>query len=393
MTAVTRSVLIVGASAAGISVAGGLRAGGYDGAITLLGEESELPYDRPPLTKQLLSGAWERERTLLLPGSRLAALDAQFILGRRAVGLDVCAHIVIADDGTEHPYDALVIATGAAPRTLPTAGLVGVHVMRTLADALALRRALEPHPRLVIVGAGFLGLEAAATARTLGATVTVVEPLTRPLAGRLGDHVADRLLALHEANGVEIHTGVGVARLVGATAVEAVELTDGRSLPADVVLVAIGCVPCTGWLEGSALTVDDGIVCDEYCSAGPDVWAAGDVARWWHVGAGRHVRVEHRTNASEQGSAVARAVLGERVPFDPVPFFWTDQYDVKIQMAGLMGDEPEVMMAEGATEQSFVQLFNDGGTVTSVLGWNAAREVTQRRRALNDQRPSRQITA
>jgi NADPH-dependent 2,4-dienoyl-CoA reductase/sulfur reductase-like enzyme len=393
MTAAMRSVLIVGASAAGISVAGGLRAGGYDGAITLLGEESELPYDRPPLTKQLLSGAWERERTLLLPESRLAALDAQFILGRRAVGLDVPGHTVIADDGTEHPYDALVIATGAAPRTLPTDGLAGVHVVRTLTDALALRRALEPQPRLVIVGAGFLGLEAAATARTLGATVTVVEPLTRPLASRLGDHAADRLLALHEANGVEIHTGVGVARLVGATAVEAVALTDGRLLPADVVLVAIGCVPCTGWLEGSALTVDDGIVCDEHCSAGPDVWAAGDVARWWHVGAGRHVRVEHRTNASEQGSAVARAILGERVPFDPVPFFWTDQYDVKIQMAGLVGDEPEVVMADGATERSFVQLFQDGGTVTSVLGWNAAREVTQRRRALNDQRPSRQITA
>jgi 3-phenylpropionate/trans-cinnamate dioxygenase ferredoxin reductase component len=341
----------------------------------------------------VLAGTWGPERTRLLPDSRLDALGARLVLGRRAVDLDVSSRAVTADDGSEYRYDALVISTGVAARRLPGPDLPGVFTLRTLDDALALRGVLNPQSRLVVVGAGFLGLEAAATARGLGASVTVIEPLDRPLASRLGEELAGRLLALHKRNGVDIRTGVGVAGLVGTTAVRAVELSDGNSLPTDVVLIAIGSVPRTEWLHGSGLTIQDGVLCDQYCSAAERVWAAGDVARWLHADVGDYVRIEHRTNASEQGAAVARAILGERVPFDPVPFFWTDHYDVRIQMAGIICDEPQIAIGRGGGERSFVELFHDGPKLTGAVGWNAPREIAERRRLFDSQRFSRLPTA
>jgi 3-phenylpropionate/trans-cinnamate dioxygenase ferredoxin reductase component len=388
-----QSVVIVGDGAAGLSVAQSLRGDGYAGRLTLLGDEAELPYDRPPLSKQILAGSWDTERARLLPGDRMGLLRADVPLGARAAGLDTGAHEVMLSDGRVARYDALVVATGIQPRQLPCGNPDRVHVLRTIADSLRLRRVLSRGPgiRLVIAGAGFLGLEVAATARRLGAEVVVVEPAPRPLASRIGSVAAARLLALHQSNGVRILTGVGIEDVTGPPGAlhpegdgpHLVRLTSGAVLEADAVLAAIGCSPRLDWLSGSGIIVSDGVLCDEFCQAGPDVWAAGDVARWLHQGLGRHIRLEHRMNATEQGRAVALNILGARRPFCPVPFFWTDHYETKIQVSGFLPEDARCELADGSPDSgSFVQTFWQADTLVGVLGWNAARAMTKFRRSL-----------
>ena len=380
MTPPPAKVLVVGSGAAGVMSAQGLRRRGFEGEIALIGEEPAHSYDRPPLSKQVLSGAWAPERAVLLPGSRIDDLEVEFRHPLRAVRLDVEGRAVTTDDGAEHPYDELVIATGVRPRTLPSLG-ARAHVLRTMEDAAGLRTALDGARHLAVVGGGFLGLEVASTARKLGIEVTVIEPLSEPLAGRLTIPVAERLLALHRANGVDLRTGVGVAGESG----NRLSLTDGAELEADTVLVAIGCIPAVEWLEGSGLMIEDGVVCDEYCQAAPHVWAAGDVARWHHRGLERSLRVEHRMNANEQGATVAANILGAREPFAPIPFFWTDHYDVKVQVWGVLppGVEPE--LAEGELDgERFVLTAADPGSghVVGAIGWNSARSMVGYRAAI-----------
>jgi NADPH-dependent 2,4-dienoyl-CoA reductase/sulfur reductase-like enzyme len=377
-------VVVVGAGAAGLAVAQGLRRGGHEGAIVLVGDEQGTPYDRPPLSKHVLAG--RQERVDLVPDKRLASLDIDWRLGHAARSLDVSTRRLLISDGSEIAYDALAIATGVAPRTLPSPSPAGVSVLRTLEDAEALRARLVAGTRLVIVGGGFLGLEVAATAAQMSVDVTVVEPLERPLAARLGSTAAARLLRLHEDHGVVVRTGTSVAEMMseahGGGSVEtvrAVQLTNGELLEADAVLVAIGCDPNVQWLDGSGLQLDDGVVCDEYCAAADGVWAAGDIARWWHARLGRHVRLEHRMNANEQGQAVAQNILGARTAFAPLPYFWTDHFDVKIQVWGVAGDESqgfvETCVEKDEEGDSFVLTFRDAGDsrLVGVLGWNAAR--------------------
>ena len=379
-------MLIVGAGAAGIGTAAGLRAEGFEGTIMLVGDEEHPPYDRPPLSKHVLAGAWEPERASLFSHGRLAALDLDARFGRRIDSVDLDAGIAITDLDDALPFERLVIATGLRPRRLPESNVPGVHVLRTLDEALELKAALARGVRLAIVGGGFLGLEVAATARKLGAEVTVVEPVAEPLADRIGRLAAARIVALHEDNGVHIRSGLGV-RAIETTSddeprASGLRLADASFEPADVVLVAIGCAPNTEFLDGSGLELSDGVVCDQYCSAAPAVWAAGDVARWFHPGLGRHVRLEHRMNATEQSNAVARNIVGHPIPFAPVPFFWTDQYDVKIQVAGFIppGVDGEMVYDE---DGSFVLLFrDDAGKTTGVLGWNAAKAMLPFRREL-----------
>ena len=379
-------MLIVGAGAAGIGTAAGLRAEGFTGSIVIVGEEHYPPYDRPPLSKQVLAGAWRLEKATLLSEARLATLELDARLGRRIDSVDLDAGVAITDLDDAIAFERLVIATGLRPRRLPDSAASGVHVLRTFDDALELRAALAQGVRLAIVGAGFLGLEVAATARGLGAEVTVVEPIAEPLADRIGPFAAARLIALHEANGVRIRSGVGVRAIEttndGACRVRGLRLADGSLEAADVVLIAIGCEPNTEFLNGSGLDLSDGVVCDQYCSAAPRVWAAGDVARWFHPALGRHVRLEHRMNATEQANAVARNMGGRIEPFAPVPFFWTDHYDVKIQVAGFIppGAEGESVHDENG---SFVRIFHDGaGNPTGVLGWNAAKAMLPYRRQI-----------
>ncbi len=366
-----QSVVIVGTGAAGYAVAEGLHTKGFAGRVTLVGEESGDPYDRPPLTKEILSGKWERERAELLAAKRVAPLNPTVITGIGAQSVDISAQRVTLADGRELPYDALVIATGVYPRTLPFPAGANVHVIRTMEQSLALRSQLTEGRRLVVVGGGFLGLEAAATARGLGAEVTVVEPIPGPpLANKIGDVAASKLLTLHTAHEVRIQTGIGVEEIEG----DGVKLSDGSRLEADVVLVSIGAAPMVAWLEGSGLPLDNGLVCDEYCYAGNNVWGAGDVASWVHHGYGRRLRLEHRTNAQEQGQHVAANILGAHEPFTPVPYFWTDQFDARVQVRGIIPPEATAELVEGDPDsETFVQTFSVGGRMMGVLGWNAAR--------------------
>ncbi|MGW0872048.1 NAD(P)/FAD-dependent oxidoreductase [Streptomyces sp. NPDC002740] len=380
-------VLVVGASASGLTTVETLRRKGYEGRITVLGDEPHAPYDRPPLSKQVLSGAWEPTRAALRTQDVLSALDAEFVLGDPAVALDRASRGVRTQSGRELRADAIVIATGVRARRLPgSEGLAGVHVLRTLDDALALRAGLLAGTRLVVVGEGVLGSEIAATARTLGLDVTLTGPLTAPMALQVGSLVSGVLADLHTERGVELRLGNGV---VGLTAeggrVTGVRLATDEVLPADAVVVAIGASPATEWLADSGLELDNGVVCDSHCRAEEGIYAVGDVARWHHEGLGRLVRLENRTNATEQAMAVAGEILGADRPYAPVPYFWTDQYDAKLQVHGFLPADAEVDVVEGdLTARRFVARYRSEGRVTGVLGWNMPKQARMRRQEIAD---------
>ncbi|MFD1543459.1 NAD(P)/FAD-dependent oxidoreductase [Nonomuraea guangzhouensis] len=381
------SVLVVGASAAGLATAEALRRKGYPGGLTILGAEPHLPYDRPPLSKQVLSGAWDPERTQLRPQTALSALDAEFILGDPAVGLDAAGRTVHTASGRALRADAVVVATGLRPRRLAgQAELAGVHTLRTLDDALALRAELLASSRLVVVGEGVLGAEIAATAHGLGLEVTMAGPLAAPLAGQVGPWVSGMLAELHTERGVRLRLGAGVSGLTGDQGrVTGVRLVTGEVLPADVVVVAIGSDPATEWLAGSGLRVDNGLVCDSRCRAADGIYAVGDVARWHHDKLGGLLRLENRTNATEQAMTVASNVLGDDQPYCPVPYFWTDQFDAKLQVHGVLPVDAEVTVVEGdPANRRFVALYRRDGRVTGVLGWNMPKQTRLRRQDVVD---------
>ena len=377
-------IVVVGAGLAALRTCEGLRREGHDGPVVVVGAEQHRPYSRPPLSKEVLRGDAPPESTALRTDAEYAELDLDLRLGRRATALDLESRTVALDDGTTEPWDRLVIATGATPRRLPgTDELDGVHVLRTLDDALALRAAFAGGPRVAVVGGGFIGGEVAASARSLGLDVTLVEALPMPLARVLGAEMGAACARLHSDHGVDLRVGVGVAAVEGDGRVERLRLSDGTTVDADVVVVGIGVVPETGWLEGSGLEVRDGVVCDERCRAAPDVYAVGDVARWFNPLFGESMRLEHWTNASEQATAVARAMLhADAAPFAPVPYFWSDQYDAKIQFLGMPCEGGEVRVVAGAVEDGkFVALYrDDGGTnLRGILGLRSNRGVMRLR--------------
>ncbi|MFC4508219.1 MULTISPECIES: NAD(P)/FAD-dependent oxidoreductase [Streptomyces] len=357
-------VVVVGASAAGLAAVEILRREGHEGDLTLVGDEPHLPYDRPPLSKQVLASEWEEDRLPLRRAEDISALGLDLRLGTAATGLDVGRRAVLLADGSELPYDGLIVATGVRPRRLPGEG---AHVLRTLEDALTLRERLEPGRRLVVVGAGFLGAEAAAVAWRLGARVTLLEPAAVPLAHAVGEEVGRVLSQAHRDRGVDLRCGVTVTEVTE----DGVRLADGEIVEADEVLVAIGSLPNTDWLAGSGLPLGDGVVCDEYLEAARGVYAAGDVARWYNPLFGTSMRIEHRTNAAEQGMAAARNLLaapGARKPFTPVPYFWSDQYDMKIQAYGFLRGHDEVAVVEGdLAERRFVAAYRTGDRVSGAL--------------------------
>ncbi|MBS42455.1 MAG: p-cumate dioxygenase [Nocardioides sp.] len=330
-------ILVVGTSVAGTRTAQALRSRGFDGELVLLGEEVHLPYDRPPLSKELLAPDASDEAPLLVPRDALDALELRLELGQRATSLDPRSRVVTTDDGSEHPYDRLVVATGADARRLPgTDGLGGVHTLRTWDDARALQQALPAARSVVVVGASFIGAELASAAAARGTSVTLVEMQPVPLAHVLGPEVGGRLAAIHEESGSTLLTGVGVAALEGDAHVTGVVLTDGRRLPADLVVVGVGAVPRTEWLEGSGVVVADGVRCSEDLRAEgvDDVWAAGDVARRTHPLDGVDGRVEHWTNANEHADVVAASITGGPAPPPAPPYVWSDQYGHRIQIVG-----------------------------------------------------------
>ncbi len=369
-----RRIVVVGASAAGLAAAETLRRDGFDGALTLIGDEPGVPYDRPPLSKQILRGDWQPDRIALRTPEALDALGLDLRLGVRATGLDLAERTVALSGGGSVAYDGLVIATGVRPRRLPgdTGALTGVHVLRTLHDATALRERLAAGRRLVVVGAGFLGAEAAAVARGLGAQVTLVEPAPVPLAHAVGEEIGRVLARAHQDHGVALRAGSAVAGLVtDAGRAVGVRLGDASVLPADDILVAIGSRPNTEWLEGSGLTLGDGLVCDRFSAAAPGVYGAGDVARWYNPLFGTTMRIEHRTNAAEQGMAAVRNLLrpDAPLPYAPVPYFWSDQYDMKVQAYGHLRGHEELAVVEGSlVERRFLAAYRTGDRLAGVLG-------------------------
>jgi 3-phenylpropionate/trans-cinnamate dioxygenase ferredoxin reductase subunit len=379
------SVAIAGASLAGMHAAHTLRNEGYAGRITIIDADANTPYDKPPLSKQVLAGDWDVDR-ITLPAAR-EELELDYLLGRRAMGLDLADRFVRLDGGDRVGYDGLVIATGAAARWLPGAPMLeGVHVLRTLDDCLGLRDELDDLPeRVVVVGAGFIGAEVAATCRSRGLEVTLLEAAEVPLERALGREMGLVMAELHRYHEVDVRLGVGVDGLEGTDRVEGVRLGDGTIIPATVVVVGIGVSPNTGWLTGSGLNIDDGVVTDETLVAAPGVVAAGDIARWPSARFGGLLRVEHWETAIQMGEAAAKRLLAEHhgtdpEVFDPVPWFWSDQYDRKIQLAGRCSADDDVEVVIGATEEHrFVALYGRAGRVVGVLGMNRPRHVMQLR--------------
>jgi NADPH-dependent 2,4-dienoyl-CoA reductase/sulfur reductase-like enzyme len=386
-------VVVVGASLAGLRACEELRARGFDGRVSLIGAENHLPYDRPPLSKQLLAGSWSLDRVTLRSPERLAELELDLWLGTRAESVDLNRRIVTLAGGhrgeADLGFDGLVIATGASPRRLPGSpeGAKGLFTLRTLEDCLGLSQLLnEPGARVVVIGAGFIGSEVASTASARGAAVTVIEALAVPLERVLGEQMGRACASLHSDNGVTLRTGVGVERIFGDGSLLGVELADGALIEADAVVVGVGVAPETAWLDGSGLEISDGVVCGESLFAAPGVVVAGDVARWYHAGLGRSVRIEHWENAAGQGLHAANSLLAGpdgAEAFAPIPYFWSDQYGLKIQFVGDVKPGDEVVVVDGAVEERrFVACYGRDDRLVGVLSFGRPRLLMEYRRLL-----------
>lgn len=375
-------IVVVGASLAGLRTVEALRRGGFAGQLTLVGEEPDAPYDRPPLSKEVLAGKLDPEAITLRRADSFDQLSVTLRLGSPATGLDL-------DEGVIHvgsdriPFDALVIATGCSARRLPMMReLAGVHTIRTLSDAVRLRSEFATATRLVIIGAGFIGSEVASVARDAGIGVTVLEALEQPLMRALGSEVGAVCGDLHRANGTDLRCGTQVAGLEGEDRVTGVRLEGGEVVPADVVLVAAGTVPGTGWLADSGLTIDDGVVCDAGLRAhGSHVFALGDVARWPNPTTGLSARVEHWTNAGEQAMAVARSLLagGDAVPHASVPYFWSDQYGIRMQFVGASQACDETRIVHRGPGHEVLAAYRSGPRLAGVFSIGLVRPVMRAR--------------
>jgi len=386
----TAPVVIVGASLAGLRTVEAFRRAGDDGPLTLVGAEPHLPYDRPPLSKQFLDPAEPPTVPTYRDESQLRDLGVELLLGVPATGLDTDTSEVVLDD-RHLPYRTLVIATGAHARTLPDidSALEGVHTLRTVDDAAALRRDLDAARRAVVVGGGFIGSEVAAAARKRGLEVTIVEAAPRPLVRAVGEQMAQACSSLHARNGTELRCGVGVHEVQGNGRVQNVVLTDGTTLPADVVVIGVGAAPTTDWLNGSGVTVTDGVVCDETLATGvPGVYAAGDVARWPNGLFGREMRLEHWTSASEQATAVARNALDPRAAtaHQSVPYFWSDWYGQKFQMVGTCEGEDVAVFGDVSTDR-WLALYRGGDRVTGALSLNLPGRIMKFRALIHRRAP------
>ncbi len=376
-------IVIVGGGLAAARTAEQLRKAGYTGPVVIVSDEPHLPYDRPPLSKDVLQqSAKALDDVLLKPAEFYADNDITLRLGAAAQSLDTAARTLTLTDGTVLDYDQLVIATGLVPRRIPSfPDLPGIRVLRSFDDAMDLREHAGSARRAVIVGGGFIGCEVAASLRSLGVDVVLVEPQPTPLAGVLGEQIGQLVARLHRDEGVDIRTGVGVAEVRGSVEghVTAVELTDGTMLDADLVLVGIGSRPATDWLVGSGVALDNGVMCDEVGrTSEPHVWALGDVASWRDA-AGHQVRVEHWSNVADQARVLVPAMLGADVPtLTVVPYFWSDQYDVKIQCLGEpeSGDVVHVVEDDG---RKFLAYYERDGMLTGVVGGGMPGKVMKAR--------------
>jgi NADPH-dependent 2,4-dienoyl-CoA reductase/sulfur reductase-like enzyme len=399
-------VVIVGASLAGLRAAETLRQRAFAGDVVVVGAEPHRPYDRPPLSKKLLSGEWDADRIHLRQPDSFDDLDVRWELGVAAERLDLADRTLVLADGRSLEFDGMILATGAAPKHIGDHGLYAhVHVLRSLDDALAVRARLAGGgQRVVVIGAGFIGLEVAATAVQLGNEVVVLEGGPAPLIRGLGAEMGAVIGRMHTARGVDLRCGVAVEGFTddGVLTRPMDDPGSARKLvPADLIVVGVGVTPSTGWLEGSGIELRDGIVCDEHLrvrlepagstiSSIDTLFAAGDVVRWPNVLLGHEMRVEHWTNAAEQGAHAASNLVavaaGEPLaPYAPVPFFWSDQFEHRIQFLGHAMPGDEVRVVAGSIEEGkFLALYGGDGRLHGALGVNAPRWVMPTRRLLLD---------
>jgi NADPH-dependent 2,4-dienoyl-CoA reductase/sulfur reductase-like enzyme len=364
----SKRIVIVGGGLAAARTAEQLRRSAFDGSITIVSDEVHLPYDRPPLSKQVLRS--ELDDVTLKPREFYDDNNITLVLGSAVRALDAGAQTVILADGSALEYDEVVIATGLVPRRIPTfPSLAGIHVLRSFDESMALREEAGAARRAVVVGAGFIGCEVAASLRGLGVDVVMVEPQPEPLASVLGEQIGALVSRLHRAEGVDVRTGVGVDSVSGQDRVRKVVLSDGSELDVDLVVVGIGSRPATDWLEGSGVAVDNGVVCDRVGrTSAPHVWALGDVASWQDA-TGHQARVEHWSNVAEQARVLVPSLLGHELPPNlvVVPYFWSDQYDIKIQCLGEPEADDVVHLVED-DGRKFLAYYERDGVVAGVVG-------------------------
>ena len=365
--------LIVGASLTGAKAAETLREEGFDGRVILVGAEPHRPYERPPLSKDYLQDGAERDSVYVHPEGFYAEQEVELLRGREVTAVDPEGHTATLSDGETLGWDRLLLATGSEPRRLPIPGadLDGVHVLRTLDDCDRLRDVIAAGGRLFVIGAGWIGAEAAASARTRGMEVTMVEQQSVPLQTVLGTEVGRMYADVHRDHGVELLTGTGVEAIEGAGRAERVRLEGGRTVECAAVLVGVGAAPRTALAEAAGLAVDNGVLVDATLRAGGDVFAAGDIANAEHPFYGRRVRVEHWANAVNQGPAAARAMLGRTEPFERLPYFFSDQYDVGMEYSGLADPEARIVVrGDLAAREAVVFWLGDDGAVMAGMNIN-----------------------
>ena len=380
-------VLIVGAGYAAGELAIKLRQGGYEAPITMVGAEAHLPYHRPPLSKSFLSGETQHEELLLRPATIYTKSNIAFLANTRVAAIDCAAHTATLHDGRTLPYEKLVLATGGHARKLPCPGadLAGVHTLRTLDDVAAIRAYLTPGARLVIVGGGYIGLEVAAVAIKQGVSVTVIEAATRVLARVAGMEISAFYEKVHRDAGVTVLTNQSVTALTAMPEdpahVGAVLLGDGRTLPADFVIAGVGLVANTQLAEAAGLKVDNGVWVDEYCrTEDPYVLAIGDCSNHPSAFLGRRVRLESVPNALEQARVAADTVCGKLIPYGAVPWFWSDQYDLKLQAAGLSDGYDQVVLRGSMEARSFLVFYLRQGKIIAADAVNKPGEFMLARR-------------
>lgn len=378
-----RHVVVVGASLAGVHAIEGLRARGYEHEVTLVGAERHLPYTRPPLSKGSLAGTSDYESLGLRPREWYDDQGVRLLLGSPAASLDARAKQLVTRDGTNIGFDGLVVATGSTARTVtPPGAAAQVRTLRTIDDSLRLREDLLPGQHLAVIGAGFVGLEIASTARQLGLDVTIIEMEPAPLTRVLGEAVGSWFRRLHERNGVSVRCGSRLQAVEQTRDGTTLVFEHGRPVHADHVLAGVGARPAVEWLEGSGIDTGDGVACrPDLRTSAPDIVAAGDVARWHHPLFDEEMRVEHWTNAVEQGRHAAGTLLGDRAAFAGVPYFWTDQFDVKARFVGRAhpGDD---LIIEREDETSLVALFGRAGVLRGALCVGSPRLLARYREAI-----------
>jgi 3-phenylpropionate/trans-cinnamate dioxygenase ferredoxin reductase subunit len=379
-------MLIVGANLAGGRAAESLRKLGFEGRIVLVGAEKDRPYDRPPLSKKAMRGQMPEEKLFFRPLDYYDKQRIELHLGARATRLHATAREVELEGGRRLAFDKLLVATGADVRrlTCPGAELPGIHYLRTLEDARGIRAELAPGKRLVVVGAGVIGMEVAASCREEGLEVIVLEIADLPLVRAFGRDVGKLYGDFHRDRGVDVRCGVGVASFRGHGRVEEVVTTTGEAIPCDFVVAGIGVVPATGWLEGSGVTLDRGVVVNERCETSlPGVYAAGDIARFFHPRFGRHVMVESVDNAQTQSITAVGNMMGKSDVFSPVPFFWSDQFDLKLQSVGAVDDYDRVVFRGSVADRAFAAFLLKGELVTGVIGVNRLKEIAAAKKLIS----------